>query len=80
MTSAPAFYTGGASSCETHFFGLKRSMLGFLAVNDPVNQLLGSTVSNTSIARTMEQIAARLRMGSRKSSAPKLHAWRKANE
>jgi hypothetical protein len=55
-------------------------MLGFLAVNDPVNQLLGSTVSNTSIARTMEQIAARLRMGSRKSSAPKLHAWRKANE
>src|SRR5208283_3746606 len=29
---------------------------------------------------TIEQIADRLRMGSRKSVAPKLHAWRKANE
>ncbi len=29
---------------------------------------------------TVEQIADRLRMGSRKSVAPKLHAWTKANE
>jgi len=30
--------------------------------------------------QTIEQIAVRLRMGSRKSVAPKLHAWRKDNE
>jgi GH24 family phage-related lysozyme (muramidase) len=29
---------------------------------------------------TIAQIAERLRMGSRKSAAPKLHAWRKDNE
>ena len=29
---------------------------------------------------TRQQIADRLQMGSRKSVAPKLHAWRKANE
>jgi hypothetical protein len=29
---------------------------------------------------TIEQIADRLQMGSRKSVAPKLHFWRKANE
>ena len=29
---------------------------------------------------TIAQIAERLRMGSRKSVAPKLHAWRKAHE
>ena len=29
---------------------------------------------------TIQQIAVRLRMGSRKSVGPKLHAWRKSNE
>ena len=29
---------------------------------------------------TIQQIADRLRMGSRKSLGPKLHAWRKSNE
>jgi hypothetical protein len=49
------------------------------AKSDPGKLALASRLRRQTTL-TMQEIAARLRMGSRKSVAPKLHAWMKAHE
>jgi hypothetical protein len=49
------------------------------AKNDPHKPALAARLRRETTL-TMAQIAERLLMGSRKSVAPKLHAWRKAHE
>jgi len=49
------------------------------AKSDPVKLALAARLRRETTL-TIQEIADRLRMGSRKSMAPKLHAWSKANE
>jgi len=57
----------------------KEADLSRRAKSDPGKLALAARLRRET-TRTIEQIASRLRMGSRKSVAPKLRAWRKDNE
>ena len=57
----------------------KEADLSKRAKSDPGKLALAARLRRET-TMTIQEIADRLKMGSRKSVAPKLHAWRKANE
>ena len=66
-------------AAELRRFGWKKADLTQKAKLDPSKLALAARLRRETTL-TIQQIADRLHMGSRKSLAPKLHTWKKANE
>ena len=65
-------------TAELKRLGWQEDELGRRAKSDPQKLGLAARLRQETTL-TIAQIAGRLQMGSRKSLAPKLHAWRKAH-